>query len=136
MFLYDNPWKELERMQRDMDSLFTRMGRSRTRFPSVNLYDGYDAVSAEFIIPGMVKEDLTITFENGSLVVKGERKTAVDDETYSLVREERNYGTFNRSVDIPVQIDAGSIAADLKNGILTVTMPKAEEAKPKQISIN
>lgn len=135
MFLYDNPWKELERMQRDMDSLFTRMGRPGNRFPSMNLYDGDDRVTAEFIVPGMKKEDVGITFENGVLTVKGERKGSVD-EKYEAVREECNCGAFTRSVDIPVQVDIEKISADLKNGILTVTLPKSEEAKPKQISIN
>lgn len=136
MFLYDNPWKDLERMQRDMDSLFTRMGRERYRFPAVNLFDSDEAVTAEFILPGMAKEDLTITFENGSLLVKGERGKSVEGDHYSLVREERNSGVFSRSVEIPIQIETDKITADLKNGILTVIMPKAEEAKPKQITVN
>lgn len=136
MVMYNNPWKELERMQREMDSLFTSFGKRKYRFPAVNLYDNDDTVTAEFILPGLRKEDISISFENGSLLVKGERHNEIDTDKYTLVREERNRGSFNRSVDIPVQIEVDAITADFADGILTISLPKAEEAKPKQISIN
>lgn len=136
MFMYGNPLAELERMQREMDSLFTHLGRKTHRFPPVNLYDKEEDIIAEFIIPGLTKEEIFISVENGTLQVKGERKNGIDTEKYEQIREERNAGTFSRTVEIPVAIDVNKVGAELKNGILTITMPKAEEAKPKQISIN
>lgn len=135
MYLFNNHWNELERMQREMDALFNRFGGRRYRFPPVNLYDNDAAVVAEWIIPGVAKEDITISFENGTLTVKGERKSAAD-QSMTVVREERNSGAFSRAVEIPVTIDASKISAALNNGILTITMPKTEEAKPKQITIS
>jgi HSP20 family protein len=123
-------------MQRDIESLFSNVEKRRNRFPSINIYDNSDAITAQFIIPGMRKEDIDITFENGALFVKGERKEPVTDDKYSLVREERNIGTFSRTVEIPTDIDVKNINASMENGILSITMPKAEEAKPKRISIN
>lgn len=135
MYLFDNPWKELDRMQRQMDSLSGRFGARRSRFPAVNLYDGDDTVTAEFIVPGLTKETVDVTFENGILTVKGERKVTREEKA-TVVREERNHGTFSRSVEIPVAIEHDKIAAELTNGILTIALPKAEEAKPKQIMIS
>jgi HSP20 family protein len=123
-------------MQREMESLFSRIDKKKYRFPAINLYDNNDQVIAEFFIPGMKKEELEITFENGTLIVKGDKKGEVDDEKFTLIREERNRGTFNRSVEIPVQINVSKITAKMENGILKISLPKAEEAKPKQIKIS
>lgn len=135
MFYYNNPWREMEDFRREMDSLFERVrGSQRVSFPLVNLYDVKENVVAEFVMPGVKREDIDIQFENDILVVKGKRDNDVD-EKYSIVRSERFGGEFKRSVEIPVKVDVNKIEATFKNGILTITLPKAEEAKPKQITI-
>lgn len=136
MYMFRNPLAELDRIQQDMDSLFNRLGRRSRSYPSVNLYDTDEAIYAEVVIPGMKKEDITIQFENGTLQVKGERKKDDATEGYEQLRAERNVGAFSRSIEVPVPITVSDVKADLKNGVLTITMPKSEEAKPKQISIN
>ena len=136
MFFYNNNFKELERMQRDIESLFTQVEKRRNSFPPVNIYNNGDDIIAQFTVPGMAKKDISITFENGTLIVKGERDTNISDDKYTLVREERSYGSFSRAIEIPIQINPNSIKASLKNGILSISMTKAEEAKAKQISIN
>lgn len=137
MFLYSNPWKEMEQMRREMESLFTTASRGkRYSFPPVNLYETDDAAIAEFIVPGMRKDEFSISFENGALVVKGEKKEPKISKEYSILREERAKGEFKKVIEIPVAIETKECSASLDNGVLTVTMPKAEESKPKQISIN
>ncbi len=133
MFLYNNPWKDLEQMQREMNSLFTTATRKKKRtFPPVNLYDNEHEVVAEFVLPGLTKKEIDISFENGTLLVKGERSKD-ENETHTTVRNERAYGAFKRSVEIPVSVEVDNIGADLSSGILTITLPKSEEAKPKKI---
>lgn len=134
MFFFDNPWKELELVRRDMDLLSSRLARRSYRFPAVNVYDSDEALTVEFVVPGLTKEELSITFENGNLAVKGERKGTVDPKM-SSVRQERNSGPFNRVVEIPIAVESHAITASMKEGILTIILPKSEEAKPKQIQI-
>lgn len=136
MYMFRNPLAELDRIQQDMDSLFNRLGRRSRSYPTVNLYDTDDVIYAEVVIHGMKKEDITIQFENGTLLVKGERKKDDVPEGYEQLRAERNTGTFSRSIEVPIPIRVAEVKADLKNGILSISMPKSDEAKPKQIRIN
>ena len=87
-------------------------------------------------IPGMSKDDLDITVENFTLTIRGEKKaeqTIKDDQFH---RVERSYGSFSRSFALPHTVDSNSVAAEYKDGVLTVTLPLREEAKPKQIKVN
>ena len=86
-------------------------------------------------LPGMAREDIEVTVENGTIVLKGEKKfdPAVKEESYRRV--ERAYGTFHRSFTLPTTVDTSKVSADYKNGVLTVTLPFKEEAKPRTISV-
>ena len=105
--------------------------------PSVDIYetDKHDLVlRAE--LPGISREDIEVTVENGTVVIKGEKKfdTEVKDEHYRRI--ERTYGTFHRSFTLPNTVDAAKVAAEYKNGVLTVTLPFKEEAKPRTINVD
>jgi len=86
-------------------------------------------------LPGLNREDIEVSVENGTLVLKGEKKfdAAVKDESYRRI--ERAYGTFHRSFTLPNTVDAGKVSAEYKNGVLTVTLPFREDAKPRTINV-
>ena len=83
----------------------------------------------------MRKEDIEISLQDGTLTISGERKDEADQEN-GATRTERFTGKFRRSITLPTRVDANKVSATYKDGILTVTLPKAEEAKPKQIQVN
>jgi HSP20 family protein len=103
--------------------------------PALDIYQNNDNVIARVELPGMRKEDIEISLHDGMLTISGERK-AESAEGDKAERTERYVGKFRRSVSLPTQVDAGKVTANYRDGILTVTLPKAEEAKPKQIQVN
>jgi HSP20 family protein len=103
--------------------------------PALDLYQNNDNVVAVVEIPGMRKEDIEISLHDGMLTISGER-TSESPNGENAERSERFSGKFRRSITLPTRVDAGKVNASYKDGILTVTLPKAEEAKPKQIKVN
>ena len=86
-------------------------------------------------LPDMKREDINLTFENGVLTLKGERKFEDEKRRDSYHRIERQYGAFSRSFTLPNTVDAGRISASYRDGVLTIRLPQREEAKPKQITV-
>ena len=84
----------------------------------------------------MKREDISVTFENGVLTLKGERKFEQETTKENYHRVERRHGTFSRSFTLPNTVDASRISAAYKDGVLTIRLPQREEAKPKQIDVN
>ena len=83
----------------------------------------------------MKREDISVLFENNTLTIKGERKFETDAKKEQFHRVERAYGTFSRSFSLPPTVDASKIGAEYKNGVLTVTLPLRDEAKPRTINV-
>ena len=104
--------------------------------PALDLYQNNDNVVAVVELPGMRKEDIEISLHDGTLTIGGERKSEAGTNGDEATRTERFSGKFRRSVTLPVRVDVNHVNATYKDGILTVTLPKAEEAKPKQIQVN
>ena len=103
--------------------------------PALDLYQNNDNVVAVVELPGMRKDDIEISLHDGTLTVSGERKSeSVEGE--KAERTERVTGKFRRSITLPARVETDKVNATYKDGILTVTLPKAEDAKPKQIQIN
>jgi HSP20 family protein len=142
----DPTWRELERLQRSMDDLFTAV--TSTRRPSLNPFwrgarlfpllnvrdlDQSYVVTAE--IPGMKADDLEIKIEGDTLMLKGERKPQEDSEETSYHRRERATGTFQRSLTLPGKVDAENVSATYIDGILTITLQKEKAALPRQIAV-
>ena len=103
--------------------------------PALDLYQTNDDVVAVVELPGMRKEEIEISLQEGMLTISGERK-AETGENDKASRTERFVGKFRRSISLPTRVDATKVNATYKDGILTVTLPKAEEVKPKQIQVN
>jgi HSP20 family protein len=105
--------------------------------PAVDIYqaDNNDLViKAE--LPETKREDISVTFENNTLTLKGERKLEQEVKRDSYQRIERRFGSFTRSFTLPSTVDASKINASYKDGVLTIRLPQREEAKPKQITVN
>jgi HSP20 family protein len=126
---------EIDRLNR-MFSEFYEETFSRAWVPAVDIYetDRHEVVlKAE--LPDMRREDINVTFENGVLTLKGERKFEQEVKKENFQRIERRHGSFSRSFTLPNTVDAGKISASYKDGVLTICLPQREEAKPKQIEV-
>jgi HSP20 family protein len=127
-------------MNRLFDSTFGDFTRAMEYFngwtPALDLYEDKEKFIVKVELPGMKREDIDISFEDGALVISGERKydeKSGDSETY---RSERYFGRFYRTLALPKAVQSEKANATYKDGILTVALPKSEEAKPKQIRVN
>ena len=126
---------EVDRLNR-MFANFYGEALDRGWMPAVDIYetDGHEVVlKAE--LPEVNRDDINITFENGVLTIRGERKYENDVKRENFQRVERHYGSFSRSFTLPATVDAARIAATYKDGVLTIRLPQREEAKPKQITV-
>ena len=140
-------WRSLDRwanLREEINSLFegpawSNTGRQAQLFsgwtPALDLYQTNDDVVAVVELPGMRKEEIELSLHDGMLSISGERKDEAG-EGDKATRTERFVGKFRRSIALPTRVDANKVNATYKDGILTVTLPKAEEVKPKQIQVN
>ena len=103
--------------------------------PALDLYEDSDNLVVRAELPGMKKEDIELSLHDNVITVSGERKNEKQYEGGHTSREERFFGRFTRSITLPKQVDSGKLKASYKDGVLKVTLPKAEEAKPRQIQI-
>ena len=103
-------------------------------YPPINAWEEGDTIKVEAEIPGVKIEEVEVSFDNGELTLKGEKKFEGNDSA-TLHRRERLYGTFTRTLRLPWEVMAENISAELKDGILTVTLPKAEAAKPRKVAV-
>lgn len=105
--------------------------------PAVDIYQNGDhEVVLKAELPGMAREDIDLNIENFVLTVKGEKKLAGDVKDEQFHHVERRFGTFSRSFSLPQTVDTAKVAADYKDGILTVRIPLREEAKPRSIKVD
>jgi HSP20 family protein len=104
--------------------------------PAVDIYEQEGNIVLKAEVPGVDPKDVGILVENNVLTLRGERKFDQDVKKESYHRVERSYGTFTRSFTLPNVVDTDKIKAEHKDGVLRVTLPKKEEAKPRQIQIN
>lgn len=103
--------------------------------PALDLSQNSENVVAVLEVPGMQKEKIDISLHDGMLTIAGERQSSSSDEGDNAERTERFSGKFRRSISLPTRVEAGRVSATYKDGILTVTLPKAEEAKPKKVEV-
>lgn len=122
--LFDVPFGDLNR-----DSEFFGWA------PAVDVYEDKDSLVVQAELPGMKKEEIELSFHEGCLILSGERKLESDNGDGESSRSERFFGRFQRSIELPKRVDANAASATYRDGILTVRLPKAEEAKPKQITV-
>jgi len=139
------PFRNLVNSQGEFDRFFREafspaMGggevSTRTWAPPVDIYENGDNLVLKAELPGINPDDVEIRVEDNTLYLKGERKFEKEVKEQSYHRVERSYGAFTRTFSLPNSVDADKVAANFKDGVLTLTMPKKEEAKPKTIKIN
>jgi len=104
--------------------------------PALDIFEDKDNLVVKAELPGMKREDIQVSLHDGSLSISGERKTESKHEDAEVYRAERFVGRFQRTVTLPTPVAGDKVKADYKDGILTITLPKTEEAKPKQIEVN
>ena len=103
--------------------------------PAVDLYEEQDNFMVQAELPGLKREDIDVTLHDNALTISGERKSEEKHEDAETYREERFYGRFHRSITLPKAVKSDKVSASYRDGVLTVTLPKSEEAKPKQIEV-
>ena len=137
-----NPFHHLSSLREEIDRLFDQpLGTAPQPFwlnggwPAVDLYEDNDKLVVKVEVPGMKKEDIDISLHVGVLTVAGERNAEEKYEDAQTHRTERFVGHFHRAVSLPVSVQADKTNASYQDGILTITLPKAEEAKPKHIKV-
>ena len=136
-----DPFSEVDRFRREMDKLYDavagRRGLAPTAgvFPALNVSEDEDNLYVRAELPGVVPEEVEITTKENNLIIKGERKSTAQGEKASYHRREREAGSFRRIISLPTRVDASKVTAVCKNGVLTVTLPKAAEVKQRQIEV-
>lgn len=133
-------WDPFRDLQREVGRLFESLEplhnlRLTRQFPPINLYDAGDRYVLSAQLPGISLDDLDLSITGETLTMRGERKRpeGVSDESYR--RQERQYGRWTRTLSLPDRVDSLQVTATLSHGLLTITLPKAESAKPRQISV-
>jgi HSP20 family protein len=132
-------------MQRDVNRVFDNFFRgglltddstgTSAWMPAVDIEEREDAYHVKAELPGVNKDDVKITLQENILTIRGEKKQEREAKDAHVHRVERSYGSFQRSFTLPTSVKQGAVDASFKDGILSVTLPKAEESKPKQIEV-
>lgn len=140
-----DPFKELEDMSERLNRLFgrplTRSDAAREPMavadwaPSVDISETDNEYVIKAEIPDVKKEDVKVTVEAGQLTIQGERKQEKEEKGKRFHRIERSYGSFMRSFTVPDNVDESKAKAEFKEGMLTLTLPKSEKAKPKSLEV-
>lgn len=132
-----NGWtREMDRMFNDMFNLPTARPEAEVDFsPRVNIRETKDDIRLTFELPGIDKKDIKVVVKDGALMVSGERTLQTEEKDENFIRTEIRAGKFSRTFTLPETINAESIAADYKNGLLEVRLAKIEEVKPKEIEV-
>jgi HSP20 family protein len=104
--------------------------------PALDVQEDKDTFTVRVELPGFKREDIDVSLHDGALVLTGDRRSEKVEEGVEIHRQERFYGTFQRALTLPEPVAADKVKADCKDGVLTVTLPKTEEAKPKKIDVS
>ncbi|UCF31787.1 MAG: Hsp20/alpha crystallin family protein [bacterium] len=141
------PWQELERLRNDMDLMLDRYsgttpwrlaflpGRGARKYPQLNVIEDEARYEVEALAPGVDPDTITLSVQDNTLTISGEKKPAEDLRPEDYHRSERSVGKFVRSVQLPDHVDQDKVKAKYREGILTVVLEKSEAAKPRQIPV-
>ena len=146
-----DPFSGLDALRREIDRTFEEFwpdrsprawrgaflpGRAARQYPLVNVSEDEGHVYVEALAPGVDPKSLELTVVQGALTIKGEKPGLQQVSAEAYHRNERAAGRFNRTIELPAEVDAAKVHADYRNGLLLVMLPKSEKAKPKQIPIS
>ncbi len=130
---------EMERLQREMNRLFEgvvpRRLRSAPSYPAMNVWSNQDGALITAEVPGVQPEHIDISVVGETLTLTGERLAPEVGEDARYHRQERGYGKFSRSIELPFRVDADQVQATFNQGVLQIRLPRAEEDKPRKISV-
>ena len=136
-----DPWREMAELQRSINQLFNTGGNTSNDValsawtPAVDIFEGEGEYLIKLELPEVSRDDVKINLHEQTLTITGERKIENEDKRDGYHRVERSYGQFYRSFTLPPNVNSEAINAQFKDGVLRLTLPKREEAKPKQIEV-
>ena len=135
-----DPFESLTEMHNEMDRLFGRSlryqgGMEAVFSPAIDVAVEKDNVIVKADLPGLTKDDVSVSLQDNCLTIKGEKKQETEKKDANYFLSERVHGSFTRVIELPVAVNAARIDARFTDGVLQVTLPKTEEAKPKQIEV-
>jgi HSP20 family protein len=138
------PFRRKERgLARLQDSMNDLLGRffeedfpfAEPTWPALDVAERDDAVEVKAELPGVKPQDIELTMQGNTLVISGQKKEETEQKEKNFYRSERRYGSFRRTIPLPAGVDAAKIDASHKDGVLTILLPKSEQAKPKKITV-
>jgi HSP20 family protein len=144
-----NPFREMEALRREIDRAFASVlssgaegfstaflpGRAARAYPLLNVSEDRDHLYIQALAPGLDPQNLNLTIQRNSLTISGEKSAPQGVSSEAYHRSERAAGRFVRSIELPVEVDSSRSEARYQDGLLSITLPKSEEAKPKQIAV-
>jgi HSP20 family protein len=141
-----DPFREMSSLQERMNRLMSDF-RTRSPFgeeemaqgawiPAVDIYETKESIVLNVELPGVTKEDIALEVKDSTLTIKGEKKLEKNVKEENFHRLERSYGSFTRAFTLPSTVQQDKVKAKFRDGILEIMLPKAEEAKPKQIKVD
>jgi len=131
-----DPFIELRRMQSEMNRLFSGFTSATARdFPPVNIWLGGESVAVTVELPGVTRDDVTISLQEDVMTLEGKRDPKLQQDNINWQRRERAYGTFQRVVQLPFRVDPDKVQARFNNGILEIELERLEADRPKKIEI-
>lgn len=139
-----SPWETLNELHEELNRLlqtpWSPLARGgevfRTWAPALDMFEDDANLVVQLELPGVSKDDVQVSIHEGVLTIAGERRPSKDTDQGETLRQERFYGRFQRSISLPKPVNVEAVRASLKDGILTVMLPKAEEARPRQIQVS
>jgi HSP20 family protein len=136
------PFREIATLQNEMSRLLNTVAEgngetttTRTWVPAVDVWETEDSLVYAFDLPGIPEDKISVEFDDGALIVSGERARTKESSEQNYYRFERRFGSFSRTVGLPQGVGEDSISADCKNGVLEVHVKKPEQPKPRRIEI-
>jgi len=132
-------WRDVDRLQREMNRLFedyvpTRLRRAPS-FPALNVWANEDSLKVTAEVPGVDPQEINVSVVGETLTLTGVRSPEELNEDARYHRQERGYGNFTRSIQLPYVVDVKKVEATFKNGVLNIALPRAEEGKPRKIVV-
>lgn len=132
---HTDPLANLRMFEDAFSRLLSEPRTGRPWSPAVDIFETENEVVLKADVPGVELKDIEVRVENQTLTVKGERKFEQEEQRKGYHRIERSYGAFQRSFAVPHTVDTEKVAAEFNNGVLTISLPKKEAAKPRQVKV-
>lgn len=139
--LVRSPFRELARLEREMAEMFGRVPQwpwgepERGWMPAVDMVERKDEIVVRADLPGLEEKDIEVTVQDGTLMIRGERKEEKEEKAEDYYCCERSYGAFTRTLGLPAGVDADKVKATFSKGVLEVHLPKAKEAKGQKVEV-